>query len=333
MACVNLGIISIGDCGSKQNTVNNINISQISQKLSQTVAETNQSASNLSLNVQNQNVKINGYTGAVDIKITQNMNVKIASSSKISAAIKSEDMKELAQSISSQLDEMTKQSSDIGVPPSVQNKVNNLKKSITSVVTSSTLLRTMQKSMAEAVSVQNQDIIINFATMSPDDVKKVADSAQQQPGPGGRPVISIDQTLIASIQQQAALSSITEAIAKDKNVQGAAEQLKSTLAQEQVGFGNVSKDLIKEAGESVRKVSGDAADLGKDVVKGATDIAKEGFSFAKWIPIMIGLVIIAAIIGFVFLGKSVVSNPDAVKAIGGMGKPKLPGLGFGWGKR
>jgi hypothetical protein len=132
--------------------------------------------------------------------------------------------------------------------------------------------------------------------------------------------------LIASIQQEAALSSITESIAKDKNVQASVEELKSTLVQEQIGFGNVSKDLIKEAGESVRKVSGDVKDLGETV-------AKEGFAFAKWIPIMIGLVIIAVILGFVFLGKSVVSNPEAIKAIGGMAKPKIPGLGFGWGGR
>jgi hypothetical protein len=325
MACVNLGIISIGDCASKQNTVNNINLNQISQKLSQTVAETNQSASSLALNVQNQNVKINGYTGAVDIKITQSMNVQIASKSKISASIKSEDMKELAQSLNTQLDEMTKQTSDIGVPPAVQNKVNNVKKSITSVVTSSTLLKTMQKSMAEAVSVQNQDIIINFAELDSGAIENIVNQYKKD-SQGGRPVISIDQTLIASIQQEAALSSITESIAKDKNVQASVEELKSTLVQEQIGFGNVSKDLIKEAGESVRKVSGDVKDLGETV-------AKEGFAFAKWIPIMIGLVIIAVILGFVFLGKSVVSNPEAIKAIGGMAKPKIPGLGFGWGGR
>lgn len=332
MACINFGFLAVGNCASKQNVVNNINLNQISQKLSQTVAETNQSASSLSLNVQNQNVKINGYTGAVDIKITQNMNVKIASKSKISAAIKSEDMKELAQSLSTQLDEMAKQTTDFGAPPAVQNKVNNVKKSITSVVTSSTLLKTMQKSMAEAVSVQNQDIIINFAELDSGAIENIVNQYKKSEQ-GGRPVISIDQTLIASIQQEAALSSITEAIAKDKNVQSSIDELKNTLVQEQLGFGNVTKDVVKEAGTTVRKVTGDVKDLGVGVVKGATEIVKEGFSFAKWIPIMIGLVIIAAILGFVFLGKSVVSNPEAMKAIGGMGKPKIPGLGFGWGRR
>lgn len=316
MSCVQLAFLSIGDCASKQNVVNNINLSTLSQKLSQTVAETNQSAQSTALNVQNQNVKINGYTGAVDIKITQNMNVKIASKSKIAAAIKSEDMKELAQSLNTQLDEIAKQTSDIGVPPAVQNKVTNLKKSITSVVTSSTLLKTMQKSMAEAVNVQNQDIIINFAELDAGAIESIVNKYKKA-DQGARPVISIDQSLIADIQQEAALSSVTEAIAKDKNVQSSIEELKGTLIQEQVGFGAVSKDLIKEAGA-----------LGGKVVEGATDIAKEGFAFAKWIPIMIGLVIIAAILGFVFLGKSVVSNPEAMKAIGGMGKPKIPGFGF-----
>lgn len=308
---------SLGDCGSKNKSVSNLSFNSLSESIKDTQMSVNQSAQTSTVTVQNQRVVLNKFpAGTANIKISQGMKLKIASKTQMSSTIKKADMDELANSLATQIDSTLNLKTDIGADQAMQDKITNVKKSIISVVKKSTTINSSNKAAAEAVAVNNQEIIIDFAEFNSDMLEAIVARFKVPGSTGAIPEIIINQDLIADIQMESALSAVAEAISQDKQVNKAETELKEALVAKGMGIGELTSDAVKELGATTRKVAEEAGKLGSEVVKGAVKIADSAFSFAKILPIMIGLVIIVAIGGFFLFGKSLVENPDAIKAIG-----------------
>jgi hypothetical protein len=213
-----LGILKI-NCPEERNTNTiNISMSALNQKISETIVKVNQESRNSYVLVQNQTVKLNGYPtyGVVpDLKILQSANLKLTDSTILKSTISVQDMTNLSNSIQTQFDDLLKGDSPF-IKANTDNIVN-LRKAITNVIKSSTTLQKAQESVSETLSVQNQDITINFAPGVPDAV--IAElGADIVRTPGQRPVIQIDQNLVNDILKNTIISSIVSAIKNDKIV-------------------------------------------------------------------------------------------------------------------
>jgi hypothetical protein len=301
---------SLGDCASKSKSVSNLSFSSLSESIKDTQMSVNQSAQTSTVTVQNQRIVLNKFpAGTANIKISQGMKLKIASKTQMSSTIKKADMDELAANIQSQLDNTLDVKSDIGVDQSIQEKITNVKKSIISVVKKNTTITSSNKAAAEAVAVNNQEIVIDFAEFNSDMLEAIVARFKVPGSTGAIPEIIINQDLIADIQMESALSAVAEAISQDKQVNKAETALKEALVAKGMGIGELTAGAVKELGTAVGKVVDTTGELGGKAIE-------TGGSVLKTYVIIIGLVIVAAIIGFVVFGKSLVSNPDAIKAIG-----------------
>lgn len=213
-----LGILKINCPSEKSTNTINISMSALNQKISETIVKVNQESRNSYVLVQNQTVKLNGYPtyGVVpDLKILQNANLKLTDSTTLKSTISVQDMTNLSNSIQTQFDDLLKGDSPF-IKANTDNIVN-LRKAITNVLKSSTTLQKVQESVSETLSVQNQDITINFAPGVPDAV--IAElGADIVRTPGQRPVIQIDQNLVNDILKNTIISSIVSAIKNDKIV-------------------------------------------------------------------------------------------------------------------
>jgi len=213
-----LGILKI-NCPSERSTNTiNISMSALNQKISETIVKVNQESRNSYVLVQNQKVVLNGYPtyGVVpDLKILQNANLKLTDSTTLKSTISVQDMTNLSNSIQTQFDDLLKGDSPF-IKANTDNIVN-LRKAITNVLKSSTTLQKAQESVSETLSVQNQDITINFAPGVPDAV--IAElGADIVRTPGQRPVIQIDQNLVNDILKNTIISSLVSSIKNDKIV-------------------------------------------------------------------------------------------------------------------
>lgn len=289
-------------------------MTSINSKVSETLATIEQSDTTSVVNVQNQKIVLNKYpAGYADLEVTQGMNLKMVSSKKLQSVIKQENMDELATAVSDKLDGLIKQQTDIGADQSIVNKITNVKKAMINSIKSSTTLKNAQKAATESVNVNNQEIFIDFAEMSPDAI-----TALSKQGAGGKSYIKLDQNLLNDVRIEASLSAVVEAISKDKAIAKAETELKEELVAKQKGLGDLTSDAVKVVGQAVEVVG----DVGGKVVDtagelGGKAIETTGSVLKTWIWI-IGAVIIAIIIGFVFFSKSLFSNPDAMKALGSM---------------
>lgn len=211
-----LGILKI-NCPSEKST-NTINISMqvLNQKISETVANVNQNSRSSYTLVQNQRVILNNYPtyGIVpDLKILQEAKLDLVDKTTLMSTINSEDMTSLSNNISTQFDDLLKDNSN---PFVVKNKDNivNLRNSITNVIKSSSTLKSAQKAISESLSVQSQEIIINFGPGVPDAVLSEM-GADIQKVEGQRPIIQIDQKLVNNILKNAVISSVISSIKND----------------------------------------------------------------------------------------------------------------------
>lgn len=325
-------LFSIGDCGNKNKTVSNLSLNSLSESIKDTQMSINQSAETSSVTVQNQRVVLSKFpAGTANIKISQGMKLKIASKTQMASTIKKTDMDKLASSLTSQIDSSLDTKTDIGSDQAIQEKISNVKKSIISVVKKTTTIKSSNDAAAEAVAVNNQEIIIDFAEFNSDMLEAIVARFKVQGSSGAIPEIVINQDLIADIQMESALSAVAEAISQDETVLKAEAEVIEQLASKGVGIGDLTSTYIKELNQTIRKAVEEGGKLGSVVVTETgklggkiVDVVGEvggkaietGGSVLKTYVIIIGLVIVAAIIGFVIFGKSLVSNPDAIKAIG-----------------
>ncbi len=301
---------SLGDCASKSKSVSNLSFNSLSESIKDTQMSINQSAQTSTVTVQNQRVVLNKFpAGTANIKISQGMKLKIASKTQMSSTIKKADMDELANSLASQIDNTLNVKTDMGVDQSIQEKITNVKKNIISVVKKSTTINSSNKAAAEAVAVNNQEIIIDFAEFNSDMLEAIVARFKVPGSTGAIPEIIINQDLIADIQMESALSAVAEAISQDKQVNKAETELRDALVAKGMGIGELTAGAVKELGTLGGKVVDTAGELGGKAIE-------TGGSIVRTIAIVVGLVIIVGIAGFFLFGKALVSNPDAIKAIG-----------------
>jgi hypothetical protein len=210
-----LGILKINCPDERSTNTINISMSVLNQKLSETIAKVNQQSKSSYVLVQNQKVTLNGYPtyGIVpDLKILQEAKLNLTDVTTLKATINSQDMTNLSNSVQTQFDDLLKQDSPF-VKQNTDNIVN-LRNAITTVIKSSATLTSVQKALSESLSVQNQEVIINFAPGMPDALISEM-GAEILKSEGRRPVIQIDQTLVNNILKYAAISSVISAIKND----------------------------------------------------------------------------------------------------------------------
>jgi hypothetical protein len=338
-----LAIMSFGDCTSKASSSTNISMESLNEKLKTTIANNNNSSSASIVTLVSQNVVLDNVPPIEmpDIKISQSMRLKIASNQSMQNTLSNQSMDEVANKISQQLDQQLTSTADMGVDSaSILEKKANFKSAILTTVKSETTLNAANSALFDAVGIMDQKISLNFAKINDSMTKALVEKYKTGTSAGGRAKLEFSQDFVGEIQADTAIRSVVESITQDEQVNQAEAELIEALAAENKGLANVSAEYIKalnevlktglqEGGQSIRNaadnlqelgsdVAREASDLGSDVAKGVTDVAKAGFDFAKWIPIMIGVVIIAAIIGFVIFGKALVSNPETIKAVGSM---------------
>jgi len=213
-----LGILKINCPSEKSTNTINISMSVLNQKVSETIASVNQQSRSSYTLVQNQKVVLNGYPtyGVVpDLKILQEARLNLVEKTKLESSITAQDMTNLSNSVSTQFDDLLKGDSPF-IKANTDNIVN-LRKAITNVIKSSTTLSSAQTAVSAALSVQNQEIIINFAPGVPDAVIAEA-GADIVRTPGQRPVIQIDQKLVNNILTNTAISSVIKSIKNDNVV-------------------------------------------------------------------------------------------------------------------
>ena len=210
-----LGILKINCPDERSTNTINISMSVLNQKLSETIAKVNQQSRSSYVLVQNQKVTLNGYPtyGIVpDLKILQEATLNLTDVTTLKATINSQDMTNLSNSVQTQFDDLLKQDSPF-VKQNTDNIVN-LRNAITTVIKSSATLTSVQKALSESLSVQNQEVIINFAPGMPDALISEM-GAEILKSEGRRPVIQIDQKLVNNILKYAAISSVISAIKND----------------------------------------------------------------------------------------------------------------------
>jgi len=312
---------SLGDCASKNKSVSNLSFNSLSESIKDTQISVNQSAQTSTVTVQNQKVNIDKLpAGTANIKISQGMRLKIASDTKLASTVKKADMDKLANSLQTQMDSTLNLKTDIGADQALQEKITNVKKSIITVVKKSTTIKSSNEAVSESVAVNNQEITINFAEFNSDMLEALVARFKVPGSTGAIPEIIINQDLIADMQMQAALSAVAEAISQDEQVSKAETALKEALVAKGMGIGELTSDAVKELGSTARTLTEEAGKLGGKVVDTAGEVGgkaiETGGSIVRTIAIVVGLVIIVGIAGFFLFGKALVSNPDAIKAIG-----------------
>jgi hypothetical protein len=324
MGCYGKTILfSLGDCGSKNKSVTNLSVNSLNQSVKEAQIKVNQSARTSTVTVQNQKVTLDKFpAGTADIRISQGMKLKVASTTEMKSTVKKSSMDELVNSLTTQMNDSLKLESDIGADATTQEKINNVKKSIISVVKSTATLKSAQDAAAEVVSVNNQEIFISFADFNSDMLQAIVERFKTPGSSGAIPQIVINQDFLGDVQLQSTLSAVAEAISQDKQVNKAETELITDLAAKGLGLAGFGVQAVKEASVVLQKATEEAGKLGGKVVDTAGKIAEKGIDTAgsiarTWI-IIVGLIVVAVIVGVVFFSKSLFSNPEAMKTLSSM---------------
>jgi hypothetical protein len=206
-----------------------LNLSSVKSQIKNSISKTNQQSRTEVVGSQVQNVTINGYTsGAPDIIITQRMNIKLASSTNLSSAISDKLMVNVANSIESQLESLAKTNPALSAPKN-KKLVQNIQTTIANILKSQSAKYAIQKKMLNTLTVQDQQIIINFSQgVTP----KIVDSPDRIVSKfhDGRPVIEIDQNLVNDLFVETTMESVIGEIVNNSELQVLAHKLEKNLS-------------------------------------------------------------------------------------------------------
>jgi hypothetical protein len=223
-------LFSFGDCKKDFPKARySLNLSSVKSQIKNSISKTNQQSRTEVVGSQVQNVTINGYTsGAPDIIITQRMNIKLASSTNLSSAISDKLMVNVANSIESQLESLAKTNPALSAPKN-KKLVQNIQTTIADILKSQSAKYAIQKKMLNTLTVQDQQIIINFSQgVTP----KIVDNPDRVVTKfhDGRPVIEIDQNLVNDLFVETTMESIIGEIVNNSELQVLANKLEKSLA-------------------------------------------------------------------------------------------------------
>jgi hypothetical protein len=222
-------LFSFGDCRKNfPKAQYSLNLSSVKSQIKNSISKTNQQSRTEVVGSQVQNVTINGYTsGSPDIIITQRMNIKLASSTKLSSVINDKMMVNVSNSIESQLESLMNSNPVLSLPKN-KKLVQNIQTSIAEILKSQSAKYAIQQKMLNTLSVQNQQIIINFSQgVTP----KIVDNPDRVVTKfhDGRPVIEIDQNLVNDLFVETTMESIIGEIVNNSELQVLTHKLEKSL--------------------------------------------------------------------------------------------------------
>jgi len=227
-------LFSFGDCKKDfPKAQYSLSVSSIKSEIKNSVSKTNQQSKLETVGSQVQRVTINGYTsGAPDIIVSQRMNVKIASSTKLSSAISDKMMIDAANAIESQMDSLVKSNPVLSTEKN-KNIIANIQATVQNILRSETSKRSIQQKMTNTLSVQDQEVIINFAQGV---TSKIVNNPETVPTKfyDGRPVIEIDQNLINNMFVETAMESIIGELVNNSELQKLTHELEKSLTSKPI---------------------------------------------------------------------------------------------------
>lgn len=203
---------------SKTKPMFDIKMNNIKSTLLNSITETVSVVKDTVIVSQVQNVTIKGYIGnGPDIIISQNLNLKNISNSKLSSVINDNTLSSISNDMDSQLQAIQDINPVIRDNPDNNELFTKIRKNITDIVKSDSTKKTLQTKITSAISIQDQNIYINFSN-------KVSDltllDSKPTKGPDGRPVIEITQNLVNNIYVNTVLKSLTSTIINNDKIVG-----------------------------------------------------------------------------------------------------------------
>lgn len=292
MGCAKLLIFSFGDCAQEQNNTNNELLTSFSESVKNIVQSTTNEGSPVNLSVMNQNVTINGYTGLVGLKITQDAEVKVANTSDMKSELSATAISKFETDFKSQINSTFDVQGDVGADQTIQNLVNNVKNQILNKFNSDAYQQAINKASPVTISSLNSTVTINFADMNKDTLEALL--AKYKTSYNGETVIEIKQELLNDVQSQGTIDSVLNVFLKDEALNKAIVNMCAKLSAKNLGLAGVAKETIQQIGST----------------------AREAVGAIKWglIALIVGAAIVFIAIAWVL--KSFLSNPDAIKAVG-----------------
>jgi hypothetical protein len=266
------GPISIGDCGQKstiklntnilQASINEIFVSSINQAQATTVAQ------------QNQDITILGFSNC-NVTIDQTLKFDATMEALQTTEVKSQTFTNFVNDIDKNIKQISEQKTGVLGSVANQSLAIELLTQIKSIITNQDNINSINKTLNESISSQNQKVTIVFAPNS-QDLKELQDPNKQGCN------IVINQTTISKVATKIIMKSISEIIRNNSVVNQLKYKLDQASKQENVGFDAIIQSIM--------------------------DFLKSGVG-------AIALVLIVGIIGLVFVWKFLLENPENLKTL------------------
>jgi hypothetical protein len=276
--CAKFGPISFGKCG----TTAKINLSNesISESIFKSLQTSQQRIEEQTTVVQTQNVILNNYNsmlGCQNLQITQNLKLDQNSSTVVTTSMVSDMLTATAQSIENFVEQSQDQIKGALADASDMNLVLEAKNRMVNIINKETTKQQVFESIRRMVVLQNQQITINFANLTPEVIQAAISQKVDTLG-GGTCVI--DQNFFGVITVSTVLNTVFNEINKDSTINELKQKLDQTQKTENLGIVDTVASFFKSA-------------------------------IFMWMMVALA-VIIAIVLVWYFLLK----NPEGVKALG-----------------
>jgi hypothetical protein len=225
--CVSLFGLSI-NCKKRPivNNAININLNSFNQLMKTLIATSTQSADVTTINVQQQYVRILGVPpNGPNIIINQNMNVDIKIDTNLSSKIDTSMMNSVAQDVSGQITEALRTLQNMPTPPpdTDVNNIISMRQAIYNSIKENSTLTNISTALNNSINIESQNITISFSESIPQMVAE--DPATNLTQVGGRPTITINQSVFNTVLSSIAMDSLIKSITNNQAVINAASRV------------------------------------------------------------------------------------------------------------
>lgn len=206
----------------------NINLNSFNQIMKTLIESSTQSAEVTTVNVQNQNVRILGVPpNGPNIIINQNMNVDIKLDTNLSSKITTSMMNSVAEDVSGQLTQalITLQNLPSPPPDTDVNNIVSMRQAIYNSIKENSTLENISTALNNSISIQSQNITISFSNGENIPQMVAEDNTANVTQVGGRPTITINQSVFNSILSSIAMDSLIKSITNNQTVINAASRV------------------------------------------------------------------------------------------------------------